>query len=238
MKKILMLTWLVLSILPAVGQKKNLVLHYDFQKVQGNVVKDKSKSHVDAVLMGDARVENGCLLLKGENAYLDMTERAGLVASQLADFTVCVTYRLDEAAQIKGYGHFLWCFSQLEANRDKEGPYHAYRINEQRVETSIGGYTQETGIQKSMVSEKGKWITVVFRQQDRKGELFIDGQLVGTETGFPLLKDIFQTAPRFNWIGRPPFNGDKYLKDVQVSDYRIYNVALTDKQLKQFGIAQ
>lgn len=215
------------------AQKKNLVLNYDFSKVSGTTVIDKSPNHVDAQLKNGATVEDGCLVLQAQDAYLDMTAKAGEVASQLSDFTIYTRYYIAPEAKIKGYGYFLWCFSVLEANRDKEGPYHAYRINEQRCETSIGGYTQETGIQKSKVSELGKWITVLFRQSNGNGELYIDGVLVGKEKGFPELKKIFVNAPQHNWIGRAPFAGDNYLKQAKVSDFRIYNKCLNDKEISK-----
>lgn len=231
------LTTLSLGLLLALAsaahaQKKNIVLHYDFAKAQSGIVKDLGPSRADARLMNDARVEGHSLVLEAKDAYLDMTPAAGRVMQQLSDFTVYTRYYISPDTQIKGYGYFLWCFSCLEANRDKEGPYHAYRVNEQRCETSIGGYTQETGIQKSKLTEQGKWITVIFRQQDGKGELYIDGQLIGTQTGFPRPADIFgPQAPAYNWMGRAPFNGDNYLKQARISDFRIYNIAISDKEM-------
>ncbi len=235
--KRLLFTALLLAVTQCMvmAQKKNIVLHYDFKKVEDAVVKDASRSKIDAVLRNGAKVEGGVLNLGANDGYLDMTAKAGEVVKNLGDFSVCARYCIDSTAEISGYGFFLWCFSCLEANQAKEGPYHAYRINEQRLETSIGGYTQETGIQKSKVSELGKWISVVYRQKAGNGELYIDGVLVGTEKNFPEFKDIFSSAaPAFNWIGRPPFNGDKYLRSTQVSDFRVYNIAISDKELKRY----
>ncbi len=218
------------------AQKKNIILHYDFKKVENSIVKDVSGSKVDAVLKNGAKVENRVLDLGSGDGYLDMTAKAGEVVKGLTDFSISARYRIDPSAEISGYGFFLWCFSCLEANQAKEGPYHAYRINEQRLETSIGGYTQETGIQKSKVSELGKWITVVYRQKAGNGELYIDGVLVGTEKNFPEFSTIFSSnAPAFNWIGRPPFNGDNYLRQTQVSDFRVYNIAISDKELRRLS---
>lgn len=166
-------------------------------------------------------MEKGCLILDGGDAYLDMGIKAGEVMSRLKDFSITARYYLNEDALIEGYGHFLWCFSVLDANKEKEGPYQAYRINEQRCETSIGGWSQETGIQKSCVSEKGKWITVVFRQKDGKGELYINDKLIGTEQGFPNLETIFNPAPHYNWMGRAPFAGDKYLEKVKIDYFKV-----------------
>lgn len=226
---------LLLTSLNLYAQKKAIVLHYDFKTATGNIVPDRSPSHADAVLMNHAYIKNGYLLLDEPEAYLDMTAKAGEIVKNLSDFTIHARYRMSTFADVSGYGYFLWCFSTLPANQEKEGPYHAYRVNEQRCETSVGGWSQETGIQKSCVTDKGRWVNVVFRQKGQKGELYIDGQLVGTETGFPLLSTIFTVAPCCNWIGRAPFAGDKYLSQTQVSDFRIYNIAVSDKVLKKLS---
>ena len=200
-------------------KKSNVVLNYDFSKADA------------AQLLNGAVVEDGVLCLNTDSAYFDMTEEAGKVMSELNDFSIFARYMIDASVEVKGYGYFLWAFSCLEANAEKDGPYVAYRINEQRCETSIGGWSQETGIQKSAVSELGKWITVVFRQKEGHGELYIDGELIGTEEGFPNPKDIFSNAPAFNWIGRAPFNGDKYLSYTKISDFRIYGECISDEEL-------
>lgn len=222
MKKLTALMFCLLCTILCMAQKK-VVLHYDFNKNKGVVVKDKSRNHADATLMNGARVENGCLVLDGGEAYLDMGTKAGEVMSQLDNFSIKVRYFLKDDAVIKGNGHFLWCFSVLDANKEKDGPYQAYRLNEQRCETSIGGWSQETGIQKSSVSEKGKWVTVLFTQRDGKGELYIDDVLVGTEQGFPNLSTIFNPAPRYNWMGRAPFSGDKFLEKVMIDDFCVWS---------------
>lgn len=235
MKKLLIIALVLFSAhSAAMAQKKNLVIHYDFKKTENNIVFDRSASHIDAQLKNGAKVENGVLNLGASDGYLDMTSKAGEAMQQLADFTISARYCIDANSQIKGYGYFLWCFSCLEANQAKEGPYHAYRINEQRVETSIGGYTQEAGIQKSKVSELGKWITVVYRQKAGNGELYIDGTFIGTEKAFPEFVNIFSSAaPSFNWIGRPPFKGDNFLRNTLVSDFRVYDIAISDKEMKK-----
>ena len=37
--------------------------------------------------------------------------------------------------------------------------------------------------------------------------------------------------PAYNWIGRPPFYGDSYLKQTLVSDFRLYDAALSDAEV-------
>lgn len=215
------------------AQKESIVLHYKFKEAVGNKVKDFGPHHADAVLKNGASVKNGKLVLESKDAYLDMTPKAGEIVSKLKNFTVFVRYKVAEEAKIAGNGHFLWCFSSLPANKEKEGPYQAYRINQQRCETSIGGWSQETAVMQGSVSEKGKWVNVIFRQSGNKGELFINGKLIATQQGFPILKNIFTSAPKYNWIGRAPFDGDKYLTLTKISDFRIYNICMSNDSMKK-----
>lgn len=222
-------------ILSACGnpEEKDIVLHYDFSKVEGNIVKDLGPNHADAVLMNEASASNSILSLGNGTGYLDMTVKAGEIMKTLDDFTVSATYRVKPGTEVRGYGYFLWCFSEKEANAAEEGPYHAYRINEQRCETSTGGYKHETGVQTGTISEMGPWLSVIFRQKDGHGELILDGKVVDTEDGFPTPSSIFQVAPEFNWMGRPPFNGDHYLNGAEVYDYRIYGAAISDDEVSR-----
>ncbi len=214
-------------------EEKNIVLHYDFNKVEGNIVKDLGPSHADAVLMNEASVSNSIMALGNGTGYLDMTVKAGEIMKDLDDFTVSAIYRVKPGTEVTGYGYFLWCFSEKEANAAEEGPYHAFRINEQRCETSTGGYRHETGVQTGTISEMGPWLSVIFRQKDGHGDLILNGNIVDAEEGFPTPSSIFDVAPQFNWMGRPPFNGDHYLNGVEVYDYRIYSAAISDDELSR-----
>lgn len=218
---------------------KDIVLHYDFNDVVEETVIDNGPYEANAILMNGATVGNSILSLGQNDGYLDMSPVAGTVMQDLNDFSVSAIYRLDPSEQIRGYGYFLWCFSDLEENAAKEGPYHAFRINEQRCETSTGGYTNETGVQTGTVAAAGSWTSVIFRQQDGHGELLINGKVVDSADGFPAPSEIFASTPWYNWIGRPPFNGDHYLHGVDVYDFRIYKVCIDDKEVSSLvSIAQ
>lgn len=68
-----------------------------------------------------------------------------------------------------------------------------------------------------------------------KGELYIDGKLIGTNSNMPFPIDIFKEEPANCWIGRAPFKGDKYLTNTRVSDFRIYNYAISDDEMKELN---
>ena len=215
----------------AVAQEEHLVMHFDFENVDGKNVTDpvsgitaKVMNQASVVEMGSRRV----LDLGNGTGYLDMTRGAGEVVRNLTDFTVSVYYRVDNKASLSGAGYFLWCFSQSAANTQTSAPYSAYRLNAQRMATSTGGWGSEVGMEMGSESAKGRWMHMLYRQSGQKGELFLDGKRMAQATNMPLLKNALTAVPAYNWIGRPPFSGDSYLKQTLVSDFRLYDVALSD----------
>ena len=214
----------------AMAQNENLVLHYTFDNVSGTSVSDASASGVTAKLVNQAKVEKMgkyyVLNLGTANGYLDMTSAAGAVAKELSDFTVSAYYLVDKDASLSGNGYFLWSFSASSANSQTSGPYTAYRLNAQRFATSPNGWGSEVGIEKGSEATRSTWQNVTYVQNGTTGKLYIDGTLIGTKTGMPVLSNIFTSAPAYNWIGRPPFSGDSYLKNTMVADFRLYNKAI------------
>ena len=223
------------------GERKDpsLVLCYDFEDVQGDIVKDASGSGIDATLMNGAKVSDlggyRILQLAEETSYLDMGFKAGELISTLEDFTVSVYYRTDVNPRFPGYGYFVWMFSTEEFCGPQTGRYFAYRINEQRVETSTGGYNNESIIMKKSRSETGKWIHVLYTQDDGKGTLYIDGVQIGTNDSMPVLSQNFSEAPAFNWLGRPAFRGDNYLHDSCLADFRIYSRTMDPEEIEKLA---
>lgn len=220
------------------AQEENLKFHIDFTSVEGTTVKD-NVSGLAAKAVGGASVKSigkyKVLDLDDTNGYLDMTQEAGKVAKSLGDFTVSVYYRVNVDASLSGAGHFLWCFSQSAANTQTASPYMAYRLNAQRMATSTGGWGSESGLEVGNESEKGRWIHMLYRQTGKKGELFIDGKCVKTNTAMPVPMEAFTATPAYCWIGRPPFSGDSYLKQTLVTDFRLYDAALSDDAIAQLA---
>lgn len=218
----------------AVAQEEHLVMHFDFENVDGKNVTDpvsgitaKVMNQASVVEMGSRRV----LDLGNGTGYLDMTRGAGEVVRNLTDFTVSVYYRVDNKASLSGAGYFLWCFSESAANTQTSAPYSAYRLNAQRMATSTGGWGSEVGMEMGSESAKGRWMHMLYRQSGQKGELFLDGKRMAQATNMPLLKNALTAVPAYNWIGRPPFSGDSYLKQTLVSDFRLYDAALSDAEV-------
>lgn len=181
----------------------------------------------------DARIDDGVLHLGTSSGYYDLTAETGALVSQLHDFTVSVRYKVSSENELDGYGHFLFAFSALAENSAHEGPYMAMRLNEQRFETSTGGYEHEEIIMTGDKPRRDVWHHAIYRQQNHNGELFIDGKLIGRNDRMPILAEIFKDTPANCWIGRAPFRGDKYLTQTDVADFRIYTYAISDKDIRQ-----
>lgn len=210
----------------------SLLLHYDFENVTGTTVPDQSASGVNATLVSPATVvavgKYHALSLGSGSGYLNMGSGAGSVVRNLTDYSVSVYYYVESNASLSGAGYFLWSFSQSAANTATSAPYMAYRLNAQRMATSTGGYNNESAIQVGTASEKGRWIHVLYRQSGARGQLYIDGKSVGSNTSMPTLSSAFTAAPAYNWIGRAPFSSDNYLQKTLVADFRLYGCAVTD----------
>jgi len=173
------------------------------------------------------------LHLGTSNGYYDLTAQTGALIKDLKDFSVSVYFKVSSENELNGYGHFLFAFSQLAENSAHEGPYMAMRLNEQRFETSTGGYEHEEIIMQGGKPKRDVWVHVLYRQQGHKGELFLDGKLIGRNDKMPILSEIFKDAPANCWIGRAPFRGDKHLMQTQVADFRIFNYAVSSQELRQ-----
>lgn len=178
-------------------------------------------------------MENGekVLDLGNKDGYYDLTSEMGETLMSLNDYTFAMYYKVSSKNQLDGYGHFAFACSALAENSADEGPYVAFRLNEQRFEVSTGGYMHEEFVMTGTPAERDKWVHVVFRQKGRKGELFIDGKFIGTNRNMPFLSEIFKEAPEHCWIGRAPFKGDKYLANTRIKALRIYNYALSNEEL-------
>ena len=242
MKKIMILAACLLSafLFSACAQNADLVLLYNFQDVEGDTVRDGSFSGIDARLMGGAEVESlgrfHVLHLPAEGAYLDMTGEAGKLLASLSDFTVSVYYKTDINPRFPGFGYFVWMFSTEEFCGPETGRYFAYRINEQRAETSVGGYNHESVIMKGEKSETGRWIHVLYTQNGTNGALYIDGELFAKNESMPVMKDNFAAQhPAFCWLGRPAFRGDHFLHDSWITDFRIYERAFDNDEIRSIA---
>ena len=203
----------------------DVVADYNFSDVHDGVVKS-NRGSMTATLHGSAHVDivDGIKVLALGNAegYLDLGKEIGSKLQSAEEFTVDVTYMVADSASLKGNGFFLWAFSTREVNTKDEGRYQAYKLNAQRSENSVGGWTHESILHVNKPSAKGRWINVRYEQCGSEGKLYIDGQQVAANDKMYSMQETFpDAAPGFCWMGRAPFSGDKYLADTYIRKIKI-----------------
>ena len=237
MKKIVSICIYALLCIVATAQEKP-VLKYDFAGSSEKTVKDVSGSGFDGKLNGSARLcDYGRMKvvdLGYDGGYIDMGPGIGQVLKNSNSFTIAVKYLVDEEASLKGNGYFLWAFSTQELNSRTEGRYQAYKLNIQRSENSVGGWTRETLMDIGSPSAKGEWQHAVYTQDGTFGRLYLNGRLVAFNNDMFTMSRTFPVGedPVYNWMGRAPFPGDAYLAGTKIADVRIFATALPDRDVR------
>ncbi|MDR2882515.1 MAG: LamG domain-containing protein [Alistipes sp.] len=218
----------------------SLVVHYIFENDGGNVVADATGNGHNATLEQGAKVRKigrwDVMDLGADNGFLDMGASMGNLIVTLEDYSIATYLRVDTAARVRAYGNFVYAFSTMEFCTGTEGRFVAYRVNQQRHEQSIGGGLPErelVGIMADRPAEKGVWMHVAYSQGGQTGTLYVDGEVLATGPAILQPKDIGE-APRFNWLGKPHFRNDVYLK-AMYHDFRIYNRALSQDEVKNLA---
>jgi DUF1680 family protein len=214
----------------------SIVLHFaageDNQVVDltGNNYPASLKNGAISQKMGNLTVWN----TGASNGYADMSPQAGTVIPQLGDFSVSAYYCINNAANITGNGNFLWAFSSHETCNQTTGKYIAYRVNTQRYALSTGGWENEVaGLQAGLAATKGKWQHVLYSQYETIAKLYLNGTLIQEGNVYYTPSEIGATD--FNWLGRPQFSGDAYLKNTLIHDFKVYNRTLSEQEINDLA---
>lgn len=220
---------------------EGLILHYNFNNVDGTTVTDLSPTQANAELKNGAKIvtigKYSAVDLGSANGYVDMnaTKKAGVALKALADHTISCCYLIYDSQDITAAGNFMWSFSTLTSTSQTAGSYAAYRVNVQRIAASHAGWDQEVGFEVGSASAKGQWIHVLYRQTGSKGELFLNGRKVASADNMPVMSETFTTTPQYCFIGRPAFSSDSYLKNTIVTDFRVYDKSLDNNEIAKLA---
>lgn len=241
-KRLLVVFAALLNVLGMWADGANLKLHFNFENATGGNVKEViSGGNIVGTLMNNAKVETmgkyHVLNLGSENGYFDMGEGTGKVLAGCSDFSISMYYYVNANQDITGLGNFLFTFSNNPACTQTEGCYYFYTLNTQRVGSSAAGYGSEKSVNATQVSPKGNWVNVVYVQKGTEGTLYINGQKKASATSNKISEVFGTEAPKYNWVGRSPFDNDVYLKNTKVADIRIYDGALTGSEVTQLALA-
>lgn len=229
---------MLLSAVFVTANDEHLKLHFDFTNVNGRYVTDNIggiramlKNQAAVVDMGRYKVMD----LGNGTGYLDMTFKAGALLRNIDEVSVSVCYRVAGDQSLSGNGYFLWSFAETTSLTETAGLYFGYRLNAQRAALSSAGWGGESGIEVGTAATRGRWMHMLYRQKGGKGELFINGHRVAYSISMPKISDVLVKSPAQCWIGRAPFDGDAYLTNTLVSDFRLYDVAVSDDVIHELS---
>jgi hypothetical protein len=205
-------------------------VRYTFDNVTGATIPDISGSNNNGTIYNQASIlklgKYNVLNLGAETGYLDMGVPVGNIIPNMANFTVSAYYRVDANEALSGNGHFLWTFSTQATNTAGAGQYIYYRVPNQKAVIASAGWNSEKPLGGSTTTQKGSWQHIVYRQEGTTATLYVNGEVITSADTIPRPMEIITTPTLFNWIGRPAFSGDNYLKNTFVYDFRLYNQAV------------
>lgn len=221
-----------------------LKLHYDFNDVNNGLVPDISGSDYNGTIYGSASVSGMgkykvLKLGSDETGYLDMGTGIGNVIATMENFTVSAYFRVDETEALSGAGNFLWAFSKVAVNESAAGEYMFFRMqknaNESRFGITAAGWSSEDNLRLENGVTTGSWQHLVVRQNGATSEVWINGELITSVDTLTIPAANFTEPTKYNWIGRPPFSGDNYLKNTLVYDFRVYNQSISEAQILEWA---
>lgn len=214
----------------------SLKLHYSFNQVlNDSIVPDASGHGYFGVLKGaKTGLSNGkysLLLGTSGTDYLDMGAKTGKLIGSLHNFTISSYIWVNLSNyNLSNYGNFIAVFANsLNSGANRDG-YVIFQAKGSRYSISPTNYTSEynTGTGADVV--KGKWVHLTYTQSGNTGKFYVDGILANTNTGVPLTPSSLGET-KYNMLAKPSYVGDTYLQDAQISDFRIYNRAVSDNEV-------
>ena len=209
------------------AQDSSLKLLYSF-KTTGTDVVDDSGNTYHGILKNGASIQTlgryGVLSLGTQNGYVDMTANTGKLINTLSDFTVSMYVYINPEVDLSLNGNFIWTFANsADMARTANGNMFFTALNT-RYAISKTHWQNETSVSVNKALEKGSWKHLTYTQENTTGKLYLNGELIKSNSVLVKPSDLGQTA--FNFIGRSCYSSDVYLNSSFLSDFRIYNRAL------------
>jgi len=189
-----------------------LKLHYTFETANGATVPDVSGNGYDGTLYGAtvglSNGKNSLILSKSGTDYLDMGAGTGSLISSLSDFSMsCYIWVNTTNTNLSSNGNMIATFSN-----------------------SLDRYETEQAVQVGTDVAKGKWVQFTYTQSGTTGKFYQDGVLMNTNVAVTLTPSNLGST-LYNIIAKPSYAGDAYLQDAQISDFRMYNRAITSDEV-------
>jgi hypothetical protein len=200
-----------------------LVFHLPFNEGSGSSAADTTGNRTAQLTGGtawSAGVQGSAVALDGVDGHLQLPESA---IAGLADFTIASRIYADQVrawARVFDFGSGTRRWMMLTVASEDGRPM--FRM------TTTHGYNQQQ-IRSNIALPAGQWTHIAVTLSGDVCTLYINGNVVGSGTGFTLAPSDLGPATS-SYLGRSQFGADAYLK-ARYDDFRIWNGALTAEQI-------
>ena len=201
-----------------------LKVHFTFESHYSTV-----DNHTGTLYNGAELTTTGglpILSLGSDNGYFDMGASVGDIIAALNDFTISTNVYIPSTTTLGSNGNFIYTFANSTDIANKANGCIFFGANETRYTICRTNYTAEHNVGPYHQFPTGAWHTLTYRQSSNHGELFLDGELVA-QNDISVIPSELGSTP-YNFLGRPCYQGDVYLKDACYNDFRIYDNAVDD----------
>ena len=206
------------------NENAELKVHYTFASLNSAVGDHTGTLQGSASLTTMA--EKPILSLGANNGYFDMGASVGNVIATLDNFTISTDIYIPSTTALGSNGNFIYTFANSTNIGSAANGCIFFGANETRYTISRTNYNAEKNVKANFRFPTGEWHTLTYRQANNKGELFLDGALVASNN-ISINPSQLGSTP-YNFMGRPCYQGDVYLKDAYYHNFRIYNGAISD----------
>ena len=232
--KILILLLLVLFSTISYATDTTLKLQYLFNSTGNDYIADNSGNGYKAVVMNGATVKQlgrfNVLDLGSLNGYVDMTANTGnLINSLTGDFTVSSYVYVNSSVNLNAAGNFIWTFANSADMSSTGNGNMFFTASNTRYAITTTYWSSELSVSNGSTFPQGSWQHVTYTQNGNTGTVYING--ISVKTGSVTTKPSALGATTNNYIGRSCYSSDAYLLNTLLTDFRVYNRALSTTEI-------
>ena len=221
---IALMAWICALSFAQTSEQAELKVHYTFSSLSSAIGDYTGTLQNGASLTTVAGLP--VLALGANNGYFDMGASVGNVIATLNDFTISTNVYIPSTTALGSNGNFIYTFANSTNIASDRNGCIFFGANETRYTICLTNYQAEKNVIANYRFPTGDWHTLTYRQAEGQGELFLDGVEVATNS-IPINPSQLG-ATQHNFLGRPCYQGDVYLKEAQYNDFRIYDGAVSD----------
>jgi hypothetical protein len=224
---------LFLNLQKSFASDTSLKLQYVFSGTATDSVKDISGNGFNASLQNGAIVKSmgrfSVLDLGSANGYLDLTSKTGNLINTLSDFSISLYVYVDPLVNLSAAGNFIWTFANSDNMATTANGNMFFSALSNRFAISTTNWTGETSVSQNKALTKGNWQHITYTQSGTVGTIYVNGIVV--KTGTININPANLGITTNNYLGKSCYTGDAYLQNTLLSDFRIYNRALSTNEI-------